>query len=312
MKVITLPASLDERTFDAVVRGLEGDPTERRLFDARHVTFADPYGMVGLLAAGEVAGRTAEKPILQLPDAAEVGSYLTRMRFHDRAEPIFEVHGTTRPARADGSDDVLLEITPVQSHADVHEVVHLVNDRGQSILTRQLHYPQSEAFQFSVVLSEVCQNIIEHAEAGGWVAAQRYTWAKRLGRKVVVIAVMDLGIGFRASLASAHAARHSEQAASHLDDAGALEAAFLHGQTRHHDPGRGQGLQQIRKMVRRWGGRISIRSGSARIADVPEWDDGVPLERGLPPLPGAQIGIVLPARVEQEQPALAVTRGRER
>jgi hypothetical protein len=30
---------------------------------------------------------------------------------------------------------------------------------------------------------------------------------------------------------------------------------------------------------------------------VPEWNDRAPLETGLPPLPGAQIGIVLPARL---------------
>jgi hypothetical protein len=126
-----------------------------------------------------------------------------------------------------------------------------------------------EAFQFSVILSEVCQNIIEHAEAGGWVATQTYNWTKKVGRKVVVIAVMDLGIGFRASLAGAHAARYER-----WDDAAALEAAFMHGQTRFHDPGRGQGIQQIRKQVGRWGGRISIRSGTARIADVPAWDEG--------------------------------------
>jgi hypothetical protein len=135
------------------------------------------------------------------------------------------------------------------------------------------------------------------------VAAQTYAWTKRLGRKVVVIAVMDLGIGFRRSLAAAQAARYPDR----WTDAAALEAAFMHGQTRFHDPGRGQGLQQIRKQVGRWGGRISIRSGSARIADVPEWDDALPLEEGLPPLPGSQIGIILPARVPAGE---AVTAGK--
>jgi hypothetical protein len=164
-----------------------------------------------------------------------------------------------------------------------------------------------EAFQFSVILSEVCQNIIEHAESSGWVATQTYNWTKKVGRKVVVIAVMDLGIGFRASLAAAHAARYD-----HWDDAAALEAAFMHGQTRFHDPGRGQGIQQIRKYVARWGGRISIRSGTARIMDVPAWDEGTPIQEDLPYLPGAQIGIVLPALVDADAaaPAAAGRAGR--
>jgi hypothetical protein len=296
VKVVTLPASLDERTFDAVARGLDGESGERRLFDGSRVRWADPYGMIGLLAVGSVAGQTGERPILRLPEQPDVLSYMSRMNFFEHAEPVFEIHGVARRARQDGASDVLLEITAVNSHADVHSVVDLVNERGMTILTKQLGYPVREAFQFSVVLSEVCQNIIEHAETGGWVATQRYTWTKRLaGRKVVVIAVMDLGVGFRHSLSSAHAARHGD--GGRFSDAAALEAAFLHGQTRFHDPGRGQGLQQIRKQVGRWNGRVSIRSGSARIADVPDWDDTPPLEEHLPFVPGSQIGIILPARV---------------
>jgi len=296
VKLVALPASLDERTFDTVVRGLEGDPAERRLFDASHVRWADPYGMIGLLAAGTVAARGAERPILRLPESPEVGSYLARMGFFDAGANVFEIHGTRVRPRGEGPSDVLLEITAIHSHADVHAIVDLVNQRGMAILTRQLGYPLREAFQFSVVLSEVCQNIIEHAESGGWVATQTYTWTRRLRRRVVIIAVMDLGIGFQASLASTHATRYGTR----WSDAAALEAAFLHGQTRFHDPGRGQGLQQIRKLVGRWNGRVSIRSGSARIADVPDWDDSPPLEERVPFLPGSQIGIILPARADHE------------
>ncbi len=54
------------------------------------------------------------------------------------------------------------------------------------------------------------------------------------------------------------------------NDPTALEAAFMHGLTRFSDPGRGQGIQQMRKQVRRWAGAISIRSGTARIGQVPE------------------------------------------
>jgi anti-sigma regulatory factor (Ser/Thr protein kinase) len=307
LNVITLPASLDERYFEPIVRSLDAAQEGRALFDATHVRWADPYGMVGLLALGEVARRRSERPMLKMPESADVISYMGRMGFFDHAEPIFELNGPRPRPRGDSVSDVLLEITPVNSHQDVHTVVDLVNRRGLTILTSQLNYPMREAFQFSVILSEVCQNIIEHAESSGWVATQTYNWAKKVGRKVVVIAVMDLGIGFRASLAAAHAAR-----SDHWDDAAALEAAFMHGQTRFHDPGRGQGIQQIRKYVARWGGRISIRSGTARIMDVPAWDEGMPMQQDLPYLPGAQIGIVLPALVAADaaKPAAAGRAGR--
>lgn len=295
MKVTLLPASLDERYFEVIARGLLAESGERVLFDGTHVRWVDPYGLIGLLAVGQaLRERGGELPLLKLPESPEVASYMGRMGFFEHADPIFELHGGHKRTRHEGASDVLLEITAVNSHADVHSVVDLVNERGMRILTTQLNYPVREAFQFSVILSEVCQNIIEHAETGGWVATQTYNWSKKLGRKVVVIAVMDLGVGFRQSLAPTHAARYPET----WTDKSALEAAFMHGHTRFHDPGRGQGIQQIRKLVARWGGRISIRSGTARIADVPGWDDTQRLEENLPYLQGAQIGIVLPARVE--------------
>jgi hypothetical protein len=50
--------------------------------------------------------------------------------------------------------------------------------------------------------------------------------------------------------------------------------------------------------VRRWDGALSIRSGTARIADVPEWDDQPPLLQGLGSFPGSQISILLPGKAE--------------
>jgi hypothetical protein len=294
VNVVTLPASLDERYFDPVVKGLDDvEPGERVLFDASHVRWVDPYGLIGLLAVGTVAAQRGERPLLKLPDSPEVNSYMSRMAFFDHADDIFELHGHVKRGRHDGDSEVLLEITAVNEFADIHKVVDLINQRGLRILTTQLHYPLREAYQFSVIFSEVCQNIVEHAEAGGWVATQTYNWSKKLGRKVVIIAVMDLGVGFRQSLAATHAARFPDG----WTDLSALETAFHQGKSRHHDPGRGQGLKQIRKQVDRWEGRMTIRSGNARIADVPSWDDTRLTETCLAVLPGSQIGIVLPARV---------------
>ncbi|HEX6559827.1 MAG TPA: hypothetical protein VF021_10205 [Longimicrobiales bacterium] len=295
MKVIPVPASLDERSFDGMLEYLAAESAERVLLDARHLRFADPFGMLSLLSIGQYVKQSGEPAILQLPDEADVVGYMDRMDFFDQAKDLFEIHGGGKRRRADdaGASQVLLEITPVNSHQDVHGVVDRVNQRAADILTTQLNYAKLQAGHFSMILSEVCQNIIEHAEAGGFVATQTYTYKKRLGgKKVVIIAVMDLGIGFRASLTSAHATRFADR----WNDATALESAFMHGLSRFHDPGRGQGLQQIRRNVNRWGGRFSIRSGTARIADVPDWDEGSPMDQNLPYFPGAQICIILPER----------------
>jgi anti-sigma regulatory factor (Ser/Thr protein kinase) len=292
VEVITIPGSLDGQSVDGFFDRVVEAPAGRALFDGRHVRWVDPNGMVGLLTGGAVAAeRTGALPRLELPENPDVLGYLSRMGFFQEARSIFEFDDRV-PRRSGGSSDVLLEITPVRANVDVHEVVNRVQSRSGAILASRLGYPATSVVQFSVILSEVCQNIIEHAESPGWVAAQAYNWSRRLGRWVVVISVMDLGRGFKGSLGSEHAARYGDR----WSDATALEAAFLHGLTRFPDSGRGQGIQQIRRQVQRWNGAITIRSGSARIGQVPEWDDTPPLVDGLAPFPGAQIGIVLPAR----------------
>lgn len=290
--VLTVAPTLDDSAFEALIADAAAIGDGTALVDARHVRWADPYGMIGLLAVGHTLRRGDARPALQLPDSADVVSYLGRMGFLAAAEDAFELHGAPRARRASGSSGVLLEITPIRSYDDVHSAIGQVQDRASTILTDKLGYARTDAAPFSMVLSEVCQNIMEHAETGGWVGIQSYNWARRLGRQVVVIAVMDLGIGFRGSLAREHAVRFGDR----WSDATALEAAFIHGVTRFRDPGRGQGLKQIRSRVTRWGGKIAIRSGTARIAQIPDWDDGLPMETDLAPLPGSQILIVLPAK----------------
>ncbi len=266
---------------------------ERLLLDARHLRWVDPNGMVALLVAGSVADRArGERAKIEGPESADVAGYLQRMGFFEAAQTVFDMPPMTRRPRGAASD-VLLEITPVTANEDVHRVVDLVQGHAGQILASRLGYPASAVIPFAVILSEMCQNIIEHAEAPGWVAAQAYNWAKRLGRYVVVISVMDVGRGFRGSLADQHSARYGDR----WGDVTALEAVFLHGLTRFPDSGRGQGIQQLRKQVRRWNGSISLRSGTARIAQAAEWDDTPPLVDGLAPLAGSLISITLPAKV---------------
>jgi len=293
MRVIDLPASLDFQTSEALITEVSASGSEKVLFDGRHLRWVDPNGMVSLLAAGTVAlERAGEAPRLELSSERDVRNYLGRMGFFEAATKVFETDSPTRRRVASGSD-VLLEITSITTNSDVHEVVDRVQKRAGAILSKTLSYPPTSVVKFSVILSEVCQNIIEHADAPGWVAAQAYNWSKRLGHQVVIISLADLGRGFRGSLADEHSARFADR----WGDAAALEAAFIHGLTRFPDSGRGQGIQQIRKQVRRWNGFISIRSGTARIADVPEWLDAPPMEERLSDFPGAQINIILPERV---------------
>ena len=61
------------------------------------------------------------------------------------------------------------------------------------------------------------------------------------------------------------------------------------------------GLAGARNDVGRWKGKLSVRSGTARIAIVPGWDDDVPLAEGLAPFAGAQVQVIIPEAVADER-----------
>jgi anti-sigma regulatory factor (Ser/Thr protein kinase) len=291
--VISVPASLDEQTFEQVLEQLATVPADAKLLvDARHTRFATPYGLTALLC---LAQTRLEKPDFAPPEADETVSYWARANFYRYADELYTMRGTVPRSRAQQDSDVLLEVTPIARSEDVHDIVDRVKDRATHILTTKLNLEPRATMSFTVTLSEACQNIVEHAGRGGWVMVQRYNWAKRrVGRDVVQIAVCDAGVGFRRSLETSRA----RALADRWDDAIALESGVINGVSRLQDPGRGQGLKGIRGYVHRFDGKLSVRSGTARIAMIPEWEDDVPRKEDLPPFAGAQLQVIIPKRVQ--------------
>ena len=295
-RLIEVPTQFDDRSFDqfagaySQAGGIDG---ERLLFDAHAAEWASPYGLVGLLAAGEAAARKGERPLLTAPTNPDVVSYWARAGFFREAGELFEIHGKVPKVKVATESEVLLPVTPVRAAEDVHAVVSTIQKRASAILSSELGLDPKATMGFAMALSESCQNIVEHAGTGGWVAVQAYNWRRKLARRVVVIAVADAGVGFRHSLEATQAKRFGER----WGDAAALEAALVQGVSRFRDPGRGQGLAGIRRYLARWEGKVAIRSGTARIAIVPRWDDDVPLKEGLPAFPGSQVLLIIPEQV---------------
>ncbi len=290
--VITVPSSLDDITFEQVLDQLAAHPTDEKvIIDARHCTFASPYGLTALLT---LAQTREEKATFLPPEDPDKVTYWARAGFFRYAEELFNVQGNVPRPRSSGESDVLLEVTPVSKSEDVHGVVERIQQRAAQILTNRLHLESRATMGFSMALSESCQNIVEHAGRGGWVMVQVYQYRKRLGgRAVAVIAVCDAGIGFRRSLESGQRRPPSDR----WDDATALETAVFKNVSRFAESGRGQGLKGIRGYVHRRDGKFSVRSGTARINLVPPWDDDVPLRENLATFPGAQLQIVIPESV---------------
>lgn len=258
------------------------------VIDLRQVAFIDPYGMVGILEAGRMFSLQGIKKTLMLPGSENVLKYLERMDFFKYAAKFFNIEyaGDDLPDRYMRSSysDVLLEITPIENSGDIHFIVGKVKERAHAILAKHLHYDEGTINGFIVALSEICQNIVEHSENTGFVGIQKYRFQK-LEKNVVKIAVMDLGIGFKRSLGE----RFNIES-----DLEAVDKALFHAASRYADEGRGHGLAAVRRFINKWNGKISIRSGSAKLAVVPEWSWGKSRETGLTYFPGAQINIMLP------------------
>jgi anti-sigma regulatory factor (Ser/Thr protein kinase) len=275
---------ITEETFDQTVKSF----IRSEQIDLSGVSFIDPYGMLGLLEIGELCMLEDVKKTVVLPRSNEVLKYLDRMDFFNHAKRYFSLEhlteDVTRKYQRSADSDVLLEITPIEKSNDIHFIVGKVRDRAQAILATHLRYDERAVNGFIVALSEVCQNIIEHSENKGFVGIQKYRY-QSLNKNIVKIAVMDVGIGFRTSLSG----RFKLQS-----DLEAIDKALLHGASRYEDEGRGHGLAAVRRFVTQWNGKLSIRSGTARLSILPKWARGREQERGLILFPGSQINIMLP------------------
>jgi anti-sigma regulatory factor (Ser/Thr protein kinase) len=280
-----LSSQLTEETFEQIL-SLQKNTSHK--IDLRHISFIDPYGMVGLLELGEFFISKEIQKTIYLPESEEVIKYLERMDFFKYVANYF----TIEPSELKISDkysrssfsDVLLEITPIERSDDIHFIVSKVKERANKILKKHLHYDDRAINGFIVALSEVCQNIIEHSEHTGFVGIQKYHF-QNMDKNVVKIAVMDLGIGFKNSLKTRFDIK---------DDIDAIGKALLHGASRYSDTGRGHGLASVRRFINQWNGKISIRSGTTRLSIIPKWAWGNEKEQNLTHFPGAQIYILLP------------------
>ena len=292
--VIKVPPSLDEHSFEQVLEQVAGLPEDAKmLLNARHTKWASPYGLAAMLTLGQSRG--AAKATFAVPDSDETLSYWSRANFFFYAADCFDLKGVVPRRSPAGDAQLLLPLTPVAKSEDVHDVVGHIQEKAQQIISTELGIDPKAIVGFAMTLSEVCQNIIEHAGCGGWVMVQTYDYRKRLGKRVVVIAVCDAGVGFRGSLDTAGHRAPTDR----WDDAAALEASVMRGVSRFREAGRGQGLAGVRKYLARWNGKLSVRSGTARIAIVPDWDDDPPLLENLPHFPGAQIQVTIPEKANR-------------
>jgi len=260
-----------EEIVDAVAaRGVE------RL-DLRAVPFIDPYALI-LLVLAVRERRAAGRPLAILwPEAPAVRRWMTAMGF---LEAVRDKGGAGRPAR--GPSSALQPIVEIGDEAGVGRIVEGFDRRLEE------RYPLGPPARRRLVgvMLELCQNIPQHANATGEVAAPYGVAAMQDYAESLVLAIADNGIGLAGSLAL----REDRPA---MDDEAAIRAAVIEGWSRFADPGRGRELQKIVGTVRAWEGTVVVRSGGALLYQS---DRGGDLYR-VPRFPGVQIALRIPRRV---------------
>jgi len=303
------PVSLDEYSFEQMIAQLGQLTRDAGTInvDLGRLEFVDPYGMTGILLLGHHLTQQGRKLLLHLPLSMEVQRCLDQMGFFRYLTEFYRMYPPYRPpaARASlagrqvdrhGLSEAILEITRIAQGDNVTAMVRKIEKQAGSIFET---CPRDEDWWrgFLGVLSEISHNIIQHSGNTGFVGIQRCSDETRQGKNVVRIAAMDLGIGFRKSLELRCGLQYGEN----WSDLVALEEALLHDTLRDPTTDREHGLSAAKYFVQRWGGMLSVRSGTAKLSLFPDRERGRERETcrrdretGLSEFPGVQISLTLP------------------
>jgi hypothetical protein len=154
--------------------------------DLSDVRFADPYGLLGLIALGSSSHyRRGQVWGLILPRDRHVISFLERSGALSWLEKFFVIAGShgagTHAVALAGAGMPILEVAHVKEVADVHRAVARVKGRADRLIIRGLGYNSLAADRFTVALAEICQNIIDHSEGEGFVMARLMPPARKGG-----------------------------------------------------------------------------------------------------------------------------------
>jgi hypothetical protein len=224
--------------------------------DLRSVTTIEPYALVTLCSLMRHLATSGRAPYLLLPEDEGALATLQRAGF----APAAQTHAGNGLRLEVGrweaeAAPVLVGLSAIHGAADV-EAARQRLTQARTEVERYLGLDPGEAALIEASLVELTQNVWQHSEDWGMVCVGRGV-QPRTGRRSVTIAVADLGVGMRCSLAQRYEV-------ADWSDAEAIVHATRPGYSRCGDQ-RGIGLTQVRAMARRFDGALVIRSGAVRV-----------------------------------------------
>jgi len=241
-------------TFDRLLTGITQrapEPQREIVIDVSGVRFMDPYGMVCLVMLARSLQRQDHPVAFVLSRDSDALQFGHSMGFHDQLALYSTLRNTGRTRSAAYGGAHGLGLTPIQASTDVSLVV----GRFLELARAELGFSVGDLIDSAKIVSELSSNVKDHSHDLGLAAAHLYR--DRQGRRYVSIGVADMGIGIRKSLSQ----RHAE--AGHWTHAQAVAQA-LEGLSSRATGG-GLGLSNVRQIVRRYQGRLSVRSGDAKL-----------------------------------------------
>lgn len=277
--------------FLAAVDSASAGAEARVALDLRSLDFIDLFAMLGVAyLCGDLSDAGSCHVRLELSEDGAC-SFLPRAGFFDVLPASDLVEFDVSAARIEylrlyhGVNNGLLELTSIASS----DAIAAVLDKFIRILRHRLKYRKDDAYDLAIMLSELCNNVIDHypepAAAAGVAAMQVHDG--QAGRFVQVV-VGDRGIGIRRTLAQnpAHANLSSDVAAI-------LRGVEL-GVSEYVEETRGNGLYHLRRLVAQHRGSLHIRSERGKV--YYRVDRLQPLAFGVPRLSGTQFAITLPVK----------------
>lgn len=217
--------------------------------DLSHASFVDPYGAACLLLICRQTIHRGQRLVCVLPGDQLAQQTAVAMGLVSALRPLAELRNLLPAGRLAGQGTALA-LSPIRARTDVQTILSYLVDLARG----RLGYAAGDVLDATKVVSELCFNAVDHSRAEGLAVARIYR--DRQGRRFISLAVVDAGIGIRTSLAQRYPEATTWQHAEAIDRAlGGLSS---------RPQGGGAGLRSIHAIVRRYGGRLSIRSGDTR------------------------------------------------
>lgn len=279
MEFLNLPFYLTQTITLKALAKLKPKAVGEQCLSLRDLQFIDPFGMLLVLSYLRYYSLVLPKIYLYLPKNQNVRDYLLRSGFLAVASNYAQFLPGLKPAQLISYRDEAWLI-PITRFSLEDDVPALVKDFMAAMHRLMSGGPLSdEQLYFCTLLSELCQNIPQHSEDEGFVAAQVYRHGQG---KELHIALSDLGIGLRGSLSKKHDLAGA-------DEEKVMRYALTQGISASQEIGRGLGLAQVIKSLSRFDGRFILRSGSGFLVRSQKGEEYS--DTGF--FPGVQITLIL-------------------